>query len=137
MNKVAKILLVNEDNKYLVLTRNNHPKFGNDVDIPGGTIENQEDIKEALEREVLEEIGITLNDDIKLIYTGSSYSKQHTQYNLYVGKVDSNIKINLSWEHSSYDWLSLNDFKERLKKSLDTYMLMVKDELNKSKNNIL
>lgn len=129
MNKVAKILLVNQDNKYLVLTRNNHPKFGNDVDLPGGTIEDKEDIKDALKREVLEETGIILDINFSLIYSSDKYSKQQTQYNLFIGKLNETPNIKLSWEHISYDWLDIDELKKILKHSNDTYMHMVRDEL--------
>ena len=42
MKKVAKLILVNEDGKYLLLYRSNHPHFPYDPDLPGGTLEKDE-----------------------------------------------------------------------------------------------
>ncbi len=36
VNKVAKIILIDPMDKYLIMSRNNHPVFGNDLDLPAG-----------------------------------------------------------------------------------------------------
>ena len=42
MTQAAKVVLVDQDDNYLMLYRNQHPTLGNDPDIPGGTVEDGE-----------------------------------------------------------------------------------------------
>lgn len=42
MKKVAKLVIVDPQNNYLLMYRNQHPTFGDDPDLPGGTVEGSE-----------------------------------------------------------------------------------------------
>ena len=48
MKKVAKLVIVDKDEKYLLMYRSNHPTFGNDPDLPGGTVEEGESLELAM-----------------------------------------------------------------------------------------
>ena len=54
MAKVAKLLLIDPRGHLLLLERSNHPRFGNDPDLPGGTLEEGESLRETMVREVFE-----------------------------------------------------------------------------------
>jgi 8-oxo-dGTP pyrophosphatase MutT (NUDIX family) len=54
MKQVAKLILRDQNDRYLLLYRSNHPTFGNDPDLPGGTLEVGEDPIRALIREAEE-----------------------------------------------------------------------------------
>ncbi len=126
MKQVAKLVIEDADNQYLLLFRNNHPKFGNDVDLPGGTSEEGESILETMIREVREETGIIIkSDQVQEVYSGIDYSLHETSYALFRAKLDKKPDINLSWEHSSYKWLERNNFLKCAKLSKDAYMQMV------------
>lgn len=130
MAKVAKILLIDSNSKYLLLHRGNHPTFGVDPDLPGGTVEDGEALLEAAVREVFEETGITVDPvDVRYVYDGTEYSKHGTHYALYAVKLDNRPEVQLSWEHSTYAWLDRNDFLKKAQSANDTYMHMVYDQL--------
>lgn len=54
MKKVAKLVMIDPNDKYLLMYRSEHPTFGNDPDLPGGTLEDGESVLETMLREVEE-----------------------------------------------------------------------------------
>ena len=133
MKKVAKLIIIDGDNNYLMMWRSDHPTFGNDPDLPGGTLEEDESTLETLVREVEEEAGIVVNGpDVTELYSGADYSKHGTHYTLYVTKVADQPEVVISWEHSKYQWLSRKDFLMTAKNAKDTYMHMAYDVLRNS-----
>lgn len=132
MKQVAKLLIVDKDNKYLLLNLNNHPTFGNDADLPGGTLDEGELAIDGMIREVWEEIGVDVKEyRVEEIYSGTDYSTHGTHYTLFSTKVDERPEVTLSWEHTSYGWVSLDELLEGAKSAADTYMHMVHDTLKK------
>lgn len=126
MKQVAKLVIIDNDDNYLLMYRSAHPTFGNDPDLPGGTLEKGELPLETMIREVYEEAGIVV-DGVKTlrVYEGTDYSAHKTQYSLYVAKLDNRPDVVMSWEHSSYEWLDREKFLEEAKRANDTYMHMV------------
>lgn len=57
MKTVAKLVIADSDDKYLLMYRSDHPTFGIDPDLPGGTMVDDEDALETMTREVKEEAG--------------------------------------------------------------------------------
>ena len=109
-----------------MLYRNNHPDFGYDPDISGGTTEASELPIETVVREVIEETGIVIDPStIKLLYEGTDFSKNGVGYWLYVTKLQAKPGLTMSWEHSTYEWLSREDFLEKARSAIDSYMHMV------------
>jgi mutator protein MutT len=130
MKQVAKVVLVDNQNKYLMMYRSDHPTLGNDPDLPGGLVEKGESPAEAMQREVAEEAGVTIDlEKADLIYKGAEFSEHETTYWLYMAKLEKRPVITMSWEHSSYEWLSRDDFLQKSKGAKDTYMHMVYAEL--------
>ncbi len=126
--KVAKLVIIDNNHHYLLLHRSNHPTFGTDPDLPGGTIEEGESQLQAMVREVDEEAGIIVHEsDAKLLYEGTSYSRHNTHYSLYVVTLKNRPEVKLSWEHSSYEWLDHKTFLQKSKDANDTFMHMVHD----------
>jgi len=131
----AKVLIIDENDNYLMMVRSNHPRFGNDSDLPGGTIEAGESPEIAAVREVDEEAGIKITlDDIELLYSGLDYSEHNIKYFLYQARVTARPAVTLSWEHSGYNWLTRDEFLHAAKNSVDTYMHMVYDVVSKRLN---
>lgn len=128
MKQVAKVVIIADDGKYLLMMRSDHPTFPNDPDLPGGTIEAGEEPLQAMLREVIEEAGIILKpDEVVHKYTGSEYSAHQTVYHLYVARVKQRPEVKISWEHASYEWVSPAVFMKRTSQAKDTFMHMVSD----------
>jgi mutator protein MutT len=129
---VAKVLIVDEQNRYLMMWRSDHPHFGEDPDLPGGTIEAGESPSLAAVREVEEEAGIIIQEsDLILLYDGKEFSHHENEYSLYMVKMNPSPEIKLSWEHSKYEWLSRKAFLNKAKSANDTYMHMVHEVVSK------
>lgn len=125
MKQAAKLIIIDENSKYLLMCRNNHPAFGNDSDLPGGTIEGNEEPARAMLREVKEETGIILNaNDIKKVFESGEYADGYIYY-LYTAKPSKRPVVSISWEHSSCEWIDRTDFLNRIKMAKDTFMHMV------------
>ncbi len=127
---VVKILIIDVQGQYLTLTRSNHPQFGNDTDIPGGEVEPNEAVLDALLREVLEETGLVINRHmVREVFAGTQYSAHGTTDILFMAQLTSRPEIRLSWEHSAYSWLDRAIFLELAASANDYFMHMVSDVL--------
>lgn len=132
MKRVAKLLLVDKDDRYLLLYRSNHPSFPNDPDLPGGTLEDNEKSSHSVIRELSEETGIALDAcTLEKLYASRSYDKGYIYY-LYRAKLDNHPQVSISWEHSHFEWLYLNDFIDKTHMAIDQYMQMVYDYLSQN-----
>ncbi len=129
MKKVAKIVLIDKDDNYLLLYRSNHPVFGNDPDLPGGTLEEGESTIETVIRETEEETGIVVKN-VEELYAGLDYSVHGTHKTLFVARVGERPEVRLSWEHESFAWLPREEFLLKAKGANDSYMHMVYEVLS-------
>lgn len=131
MKKVAKLLMIDPEDKYLLMYRSDHPTFGKDPDLPGGTLEDNETLLETMLREVKEEAGVDIDaDNVKELYSGVDYSVHGTHYTLFVARLRTRPEIVMSWEHSSYEWLGRDQFLQKSESANDTYMHMVSDTIS-------
>jgi 8-oxo-dGTP diphosphatase len=123
----VKILLKNEEGKYLVVCRSaeKYPEVGAKWDIVGGRIDRGTSLIENLKREVMEETGLEITDEPKLI-TAQDILKtdKHVVRLTYIGTADGEVK--LSDEHSEFRWLTLDEIKNL--EPMDSYF---KEVLNK------
>lgn len=132
MKQVAKLVLIDGREKYLLMWRSDHPAFGQDPDLPGGTLEEGEQPLDTMLREVVEEAGVAIDrTNVREVYAGTDYSAHDTHYSLYVAELAQTPDITMSWEHSAYEWLDRETFLENAKHAKDTYMHMVHDVMKK------
>ena len=127
----VKIFLKNKDGKYLVLQRSKekYPGVGAKWDIPGGRIDVDTGLMENLNREVLEETGLVVDGELKLINAQDILkTDKHVVRLTYTGFADGEVK--LSDEHSEYKWLSLEDVKKL--EPMDKYFKEVLEKFNLS-----
>ena len=116
---ISKCALISEDNKFLILKRTDYKNDGTgDLwDIPGGSVDLDEEVNSAVRRGVREELQIELNeaqvfhiDSGKDIPSGKDTSSGQFIFVLFVSKnYDLKDGIKLSHEHSEYKWISVND----------------------------
>ena len=109
----VKILLKNKDNKYLVVCRSpiKYPEVGAKWDIVGGRIDPGVNLFENLKREVMEETGLEVIGEPKLI-TAQDILKtdKHVVRLTYTG--EANGEVRLSNEHTEYKWLTLSEISK-------------------------
>lgn len=113
---VAKVLIIDAQNRGLVLILDKHLKYPEksySPDLPGGIVDVGESEQAAVIREVHEECGIILDpQSVRLVCSETAYYEKENKsvtklfYVTYVEEVPSVI---LSWEHSDYKWVALNE----------------------------
>ncbi len=111
-----KCILENNEGKILILQRSNYKNNESDYkwDLPGGTVEDGEDCREAIVRECKEEIGVNLNSfEPKIIYSRPIPNKYFFIFSLCFSKdyEYEGDNIRLSFEHVEYKWVDKKDFK--------------------------
>ena len=85
--------------------------------MPGGTQEDEETVLETMLREVQEEAGVIIDaDNVSEVYSGTDYSTHGTDYALFVTNTKTRPAIRMSWEHSSYEWISRDGFLQKAKR---------------------
>ena len=120
----VKILLKNKKGEYLVIRRSadKYPKAGAQWEIVGGRIDISSSLVDNLAREVMEETGLTIVGNIKLITAQDIFNpNKHIVRLTYLGKGNGLVK--LSNEHTDFKWLSIKKIK--LLNPLDPYLKYV------------
>jgi len=113
---VSKIILFDNDDKFLLLTRSDtHPTLAGYYDLPGGMIERNEEPGLAVQREIKEETGLDVAfSDIKVMYAVTMHINNKSWPTLlYYGRVaGSHPDVQLSYEHKAYEWASFDKLSE-------------------------
>lgn len=126
----VKALIRSVEGRYLILTLNQHPYFGNDIDLPGGELNEGEDVVQAITREVYEEVGLKIENDACRLYASTrKYSRSGNLYNLIKIELSEPVSIKLSWEHADYEWLTANEVVKRGLQSKNRYLHLAADVL--------
>ena len=98
---VAKIVIVDNENRVLMLTRSDyHKKYAGELDLPGGHTKHNEPLNKGLKREVKEETNL----DIDKVVFYKTVKNKHYFYTKY----DSQ-PIKLSNEHVDYAFYAKKD----------------------------
>jgi 8-oxo-dGTP diphosphatase len=104
-----KAFILNEKNEILVIKRLKVDIFQDMWDVPGGKLEEGEDLLQAITREVKEECGLELTRIILVLSTskiqGSMGDNPIIFRNIYLAQAQGTVK--LSKEHSEYRWVPL------------------------------
>ena len=102
--------IIKKDNFFLIVQRNKNKHLGLKWEFPGGKVQNNETHKEALTREIKEELNIKIDVHEKI---GEEKYKDHKidivlHYFLCTHKSGS-IELN---EHENFYWVKKNDFNK-------------------------
>ena len=123
----VKILLKNKEGKFLLLQRNpvKYPEVGAKWDIVGGRINPGLPLLENLKREVMEEAGLEIVGDPKLIVAQDILkTDKHVVRLTYIGEAVGEVR--LSEEHSEFRWLPIEEFSKL--EPMDKYIKEILDK---------
>lgn len=125
----VKAFLRNKDNKYL-LVRRSAQKYGQTQgswDIIGGRIEPGTQLLENLQREVVEECGLTIISEPKLIAAQDIFpaDDRHVVRISYGADVEGEVILDTA-ENTEYLWLSFAEMK--MQSDLDKYVQEILDK---------
>jgi ADP-ribose pyrophosphatase YjhB (NUDIX family) len=119
----VKILIKNSENKYLLIRRNpkKYPEIGPEWDIVGGRINPGASLFQNLEREVMEETGLEISGQPKLIAAQDilRVPGRHVVRLTYLGEASGKIKIDE--ESLEYKWFTEKEIEELPERELDMY----------------
>ncbi len=104
--------------KVLMIKRNEEKrkKYGFDWAIVGGKIEFGEHSKEAIKREIKEEIGLDIHENdltflhVKEVPNWSNIA--HVAFFIYSANMDEETEIHLNSEAEKYEWFDINNLPE-------------------------
>lgn len=129
--QVGKVLIIDESQCCLVLWRKDHPLYADDPDLPGSIIQIGKSPALKAARGVLNDTGLYIAvEDEDIIYEGTGYSGDDTTYYLFKCHVSERQEVKLDWQHSSYEWLTIEETLAVAKNAKDPYMHMVYDVLS-------
>lgn len=113
---ISKTLVINEKNEVLILTVGEYkdrPDKSFKPDLPGGLVDPGETELVAVVREVQEETGIIASPDLfTLAYAKTEFFHKETKSVskfLYVAYLPNTPEVTISWEHSEYKWVPLDE----------------------------
>ena len=110
IQKVVVGAVICRDDLVLFLKRCSDDFMGGLVELPSGTVDDGEDIIDALKRETLEETGLNIGSIDSFIDTFdyvSGSGKKARQLNFAVSAREGAVKLNPD-EHTQYYWLNPN-----------------------------
>lgn len=120
-------ILIEYQGRYLFLRRAQSFQSGPQKwDIPGGRIEPEESLEEALAREVKEETGLVVDKVDKIISAQDIFVKDagvHVVRLTYLGTASGDIKI--SDEHDGFRWMARDEVLTE--PHVDSYLRQVLD----------
>jgi 8-oxo-dGTP diphosphatase len=97
------------DGEILVLHRQDHKPEGNTWGIPAGKVDDDEEIADAMAREIQEEAGYKLSSS-QLTYFGKvfvKYPEYDFVYHIFHAELDQRHKVAINQnEHKDYQWIS-------------------------------
>ena len=105
-NVVAAI--IKENNRYLIVQRNKNKHLGLKWEFPGGKVKSNESFKEALIREIKEELNIIISVQKKI--AEELYKDHKIDVHLYYficSKLNDTIELR---EHEKMAWVEKKDF---------------------------
>lgn len=126
MKNIGVFAVIQKENKIL-LEKRNYGNFG--WTLPGGSVEKNEKITEALKREVMEETNQEINVE-KYILTSYDIEKYSIAL-IYKCKIinESKIKFN-NTELSEVKWININEINKILTKRQQTWVDYALNNLN-------
>lgn len=110
MKKINVVAAVLYDEEKIFITKRQGGEFDGMWEFPGGKIEEGETHREALEREIMEELSVGIHVEQYLMTLQHQYETFHLTMHLYWSKIKSGeLCLN---EHSDGKWLLLDQLDD-------------------------
>lgn len=115
--EVAKVLVKNDENRFLILQKSDNYEWkAGKWELPGGKIEEDigEDRVEAARREVKHETGLKVNNLTDVVRVEvEEFKEDKPVVNCWILHSDSfSGEVELSEEHQDYRWVNAEEFKD-------------------------
>ena len=122
--KVPQKAVIRKEEKFLILKRSPDVKTYPDCwEFPGGKLEEEEEPKEGLKREVREETGLEVEIKKPKFVSSEKIKDHYAYYVLFKAEILGKEEIRLSKEHTEYKWATKEEIlKLKLKKYLKAYL---------------
>ena len=117
------------DDTYLFILRSDLSKHPLQWDLPGGHVDAGESHRQALYREIREEIGRDLKDQPSMLLSETVTEEPRFVMRNYVICVPKAFEPVLNWEHVEWQWKPLDEMPEPVTFSVD--MLLSNDQAAK------
>ena len=126
INGASKALIWSRlDDTYLFILRSDLSSHPLQWDLPGGHVDPGETHRQALYREIREEIGSDISDQPSMLLSDHITEEPRFVMRNYVICVPKEFEPMLNWEHVESQWKSLDEMPEPVTFSVD--MLMSND----------
>jgi 8-oxo-dGTP pyrophosphatase MutT (NUDIX family) len=115
---ITRSIVLNQEGQILLIRRSDKDTYNPGLwELPGGKLDEGQDISNALEREVFEETGLLVIPKDRLAYFESvvltSGKYKGLPYLTIIGiSTSKSKKVRLSEEHSEYKWCSVDEAYE-------------------------
>ncbi|MFA7310139.1 MAG: NUDIX domain-containing protein [Candidatus Paceibacterota bacterium] len=128
----VKVLLKNPEGKYLLIRRAPAEKNGpGKWDIPGGRMEAGSTMMENLAREVMEETGLTMTSEPKVLgIQDMIWPDRHVVRITHTGTIEGTPS--LSHEHTEYKWFTIDEILELEELEFDKFLRRLIEDNKKS-----
>lgn len=108
----VKVIILNDDNKMLLLQRSDKTSRAHGWDFAGGGVDKGEDPLDAAVREASEDTGLSINN-IQILSTSHGHTDGGEYVMIgYAAHVPNDAEVQLSWEHESYKWMTIEEVKQ-------------------------
>lgn len=107
MKNVKVVAAIIRKNEQILATKRGYGEFENLWEFPGGKIEQSETPKEALKREIMEELNASIEIEKFLINVSYDYPTFHLDMDCYICSLQGPINL---LEHKDARWISKDEF---------------------------
>ena len=119
LGMVGALIWCPSQHKYLIIKRSSEKDFASNVwECGTGRIDQGESYTQALRREVREELGVEILVDFIIgtahFYRGTKIPENEMIGVFYFCTLEDSGKIQLSWEHSTFRWVTPEEAEEVL-----------------------